>query len=93
MSESMSIAPYSRKKRLQNQIKSVLTNPYNIIVLISLILLTYLIVVPLFDMISSTFVLAQRDQRMVDGAAGDLHSLLEQTLQVNWEGNSCSNHF
>lgn len=54
-------------RRLKNQIKSVITNPYNIIVLITIVLLTYLIVLPLLDMISTTFSLAQRDIRMAGG--------------------------
>lgn len=63
---------YSRGRRLRNQIRSVITNPYNIIVLISLILLVYLIVLPLLDMLSSTFTLAARDARVAHGQAGDL---------------------
>ncbi len=60
---------YSKSKRLKNQIKAVVTNPYNVIVLIAILLLTYLIVLPLLDMISSTFELAQRDLRAVGGDA------------------------
>ncbi|MCQ2437370.1 MAG: iron ABC transporter permease [Clostridia bacterium] len=59
--------PYSRGRRLKNQIMSVITNPYNVIVLIAIILLVYLIVLPLFDMLSTTFKLAQRDLRAVPG--------------------------
>ncbi|MDO4853446.1 MAG: iron ABC transporter permease [Clostridia bacterium] len=58
---------YSRARRLKNQIASVVLNPYNVIVLIAIILLAYLIVVPLIDMVSRTFVLAQRDLRAVGG--------------------------
>lgn len=61
---------YSRTKRLKNQILSVVTNPYNVIVLIVIILLAYLIVLPLLDMISTTFTLAQRDLRQAGGEAG-----------------------
>lgn len=42
---------YSRSRRLKNQVKAVVTNPYNVIVLIAIVLLTYLIVLPLLDMI------------------------------------------
>ena len=56
---------YSKSKRLKNQIKAVVTNPYHVIVLIAILLLTYLIVLPLLDMISSTFELAQRDLRVM----------------------------
>ena len=63
---------YSKSRRLKNQIKAVVTNPYNIIVLIAVVLLVYLIVLPLLDMIATTFELAQRDIRAVGGGkAGD----------------------
>ncbi len=58
---------YSKSKRLKNQIQAVVTNPYNVIVLVAIVLLTYLIVLPLWDMIATTFKLAQRDLRV----AGD----------------------
>ena len=51
---------YSKSRRLKNQIKAVVTNPYNVIVLIAIVLLIYLIILPLLDMISTTFELAQR---------------------------------
>ena len=58
---------YSRSRRLKNQIKAVVTNPYNVIVLIAIVLLTYLIIFPLVDMLSTTFQLSQRDLRAVPG--------------------------
>lgn len=62
---------YSKSKRLKNQIRAVVTNPYNVIVLVAVILLTYLILFPLMDMLSTTFTLAQRDLRAVpDGVTG-----------------------
>ena len=57
---------YSKSRRLKNQIKAVVTNPYNIIVLIAVVLLVYLIVLPLLDMIATTFELAQRDIRCTE---------------------------
>lgn len=57
----------ARKKRVKNKLKDFFTNPYNIIVLIAIILLTYLIVYPLVDMLATTFELAQRDLRNVPG--------------------------
>ena len=63
---------YSKSRRLKNQIKAVVTNPYNVIVLIAIILLIYLIVVPLLDMIATTFQLAQRDLRAVGGGPEDV---------------------
>ena len=62
---------YSKSRRLKNQIKAVVTNPYNVIVRIAIVLLTYLIVLPLLDMISTSFTLAQKDARLAGGAAGD----------------------
>lgn len=52
---------YSKSRRFENQVKAVVTNPYNVIVLVAIVLLTYLIVLPLVDMLSTTFQLAQRD--------------------------------
>lgn len=76
---------YSKSKRLKNQIKAVVTNPYNVIVLIAIVLLTYLIVLPLLDMISTSFTLAQRDARLAGGQPGDFtlyywHRLLASEL-------------
>ena len=63
---------YSKSRRLKNQIKAVVTNPYNVIVLIAIVLLTYLIILPLLDMLSTTFQLSQRDLRAVPaGVAGE----------------------
>lgn len=62
---------YSKSRRLKNQIKAVVTNPYNVIVLVAIVLLTYLIVLPLLDMITTSFTLAQKDARLAGGAAGD----------------------
>lgn len=62
---------YSRGRRIKNQIRSVVTNPYNLIVLIALILLTYFIVLPLLDMISTSVTLAKRDVRIAGGQVGE----------------------
>jgi len=80
---------YSKSKRLKNQIKALVSNPYNIIVLIAVILLTYLIVLPLLDMFSTTFTLAKRDLRAVPGGvAGEFtlyywQRLLASKLSMN----------
>ena len=80
---------YSKSKRLKNQIKALVSNPYNIIVLIAVILLTYLIVLPLLDMLSTTFTLAKRDLRAVPGGvAGEFtlyywQRLLASKLSMN----------
>ena len=79
---------YSKSRRLKNQIKAVVTNPYNIIVLIAVVLLVYLIVLPLLDMIATTFELAQRDIRTVGGGkAGDFTLYYWQRLlasELSW---------
>ena len=59
-------------KRLKNQVRAVVTNPYNVIVLVAIVLLTYLIVLPLVDMLSTTFQLAQRDLRATGGTMADV---------------------
>ena len=56
---------YSKSRRLKNQVMAVVTNPYNVIVLIAIVLLVYLIIFPLVDMLSTTFQLSQRDLRNV----------------------------
>ena len=66
---------YSKTKRLKNQILNVVKNPYNIIVLIAVILLTLLIVVPLLDMVRETFTLARSDVRRVDGGVAGQFTL------------------
>lgn len=62
---------FSKKRRLKNKFLSVVTNPYNVIVLIVIILLAYLILLPLLDMITTTFTLAQRDVRQAGGTPGE----------------------
>ena len=59
------------KRRLKNQILNVLKNPFNMVVLVSLIILFCLIIIPLLTMISSTFTLAQGELRRVQGHVGD----------------------
>ena len=58
-------------KRLKNLILNVLKNPFNMVVLVSLVVLFCLIVIPLLTMIKSTFTLAQGELRRVDGKVGD----------------------
>ena len=59
------------KRRLKNLILNVLNNPFNMVVLVSLIILFCLIIIPLLTMISSTFTLAQGELRRVQGHVGD----------------------
>ncbi|MBQ6482952.1 MAG: iron ABC transporter permease, partial [Anaerolineaceae bacterium] len=58
-----------RWKRIKNAFLNVFTNPYNIIVLVSLIVLVYFIVVPLGDIIATTFKVQQRDIRRIPGSS------------------------
>lgn len=73
-------AQYSKSKRLTNQIKALVTNPYNIIVLVAIILLSYLILVPLLDMVSTSFTLSARDARRLKGEAGQFSLYYWQRL-------------
>ena len=59
------------KRRLKNLILNVLKNPFNMVVLVSLIILFCLIIISLLTMISSTFTLAQGELRRVQGHVGD----------------------
>jgi len=58
----------SKLRRIKNASIGYLTNPYNIIVACSIIILTYLILVPLFDMLRSTFVITVADLRRIPGS-------------------------
>lgn len=58
------------KTRLKNQFLNVVTNPFNMIVAITLIILFCLIVIPLLQMIASTFVLARAEARRQHLEAG-----------------------
>ena len=49
------------KKRLKNLILNVVTNPFNMVVLVSLVILFCLIIIPLLTMISTTFTAAQAE--------------------------------
>ncbi len=59
------------KRRFKNKILNVVKNPFNMIVAISLVILFCLIVIPLLQMIISTFTLANSELRRVHGNVGD----------------------
>ena len=59
---------FSRGRRFKNRLRNTFTNPYNVITLIAVILLAYLILVPLIEMIKTTFTLAKSDLRRVKGS-------------------------
>lgn len=52
---------YDPKKRFINTIRNAFTNPYNLIVLVALVLLGYLIVVPLVQMVLGSFQVSSLD--------------------------------
>lgn len=57
-------------KRLKNQFLSVITNPFNVIVLITLVILFCLIVIPLLQMIATTFTVAKAESRRIGQGVG-----------------------
>lgn len=59
------------KVRLKNQILNVIRNPFNMIVAVSLIILFCLIVIPLLQMVASTFTAAKSEIRRIGGDVGD----------------------
>jgi iron(III) transport system permease protein len=65
------LRPYSPYRKFRNVLKNTVSSPYNIIVIISIILLAYLILIPLFEMIRTTFTLARMDVRRTGGTAGE----------------------
>ena len=56
------------KIRLKNQILNLVKNPFNMIVAVSLVILFCLIVIPLLQMIASTFTVAKSELRRIRGA-------------------------
>ena len=56
----LGVEEFSQVRKIKNALKNLFGNPYNIIVMVTILLLVYLIVVPLIDMISTTFEAAQR---------------------------------
>ncbi|MCD8329127.1 MAG: iron ABC transporter permease [Lachnospiraceae bacterium] len=61
--------------RLKNQFLNVVTNPFNVIVLICLVILFCLIVIPLLEMIASTFTIATKSDAHMSGDAVGSFSL------------------
>lgn len=51
-------------RRFCNMVKNLLTNPYNVLTILSIMVLCYLILVPLWEIVSTTFVWTQRDIRL-----------------------------
>lgn len=62
------------KKRFKNLILNVVTNPFNMVVLVSLVVLFCLIIIPLLNMVATTFTAAQAEimrGRIQDAQVGD----------------------
>ena len=63
---------YSRYRRFNNVVFGILMKPYNVIMALSIIVLFYLIVVPVVEMVRSTFEVLPGDVRRIAGSqAGD----------------------
>lgn len=64
--------PYSKARKAKNWVRNGVRNPYNIMVAVAVAALFCLVIIPLFEMIATTFELASQDVRRVSGAeAGD----------------------
>ena len=59
---------YSRSRRFRNSVANYFKNPYNILVLISAVLLIALVIFPLLEMIATTFKVASSDVRRIKGS-------------------------
>lgn len=71
-------------RRLKNQIEAFLLNPYYLIVLLVIILLSYLIVVPLVEMLKTSLTLDPQDVSRVEGGiAGEWTTYYWERLLLN----------
>ncbi|OHE62719.1 MAG: ABC transporter permease [Treponema sp. GWB1_62_6] len=61
-------APSRFLEKSGNMLVSLFTNPYNVISLVSLVLLAYLIVVPVGEMVRTSFTWQPKDARLVETA-------------------------
>lgn len=68
-------AGFSRKRRFANRVRSIVKNPYHIMVAVSVILMVYLILIPLGQMIVQTLTLAQADVGRVEGGREGMFTL------------------
>lgn len=64
-------ASFSRRKRCLNWLKNAFTNPYNLLMIVSIVALSVLVVWPLLQMVLTTFQLAPSEARRVKGTPGD----------------------
>ena len=61
--------PFS-KERFKNQVKGVVCNPFNLMTLLSFILLFCLVVIPLLSLVKDSFVVGQSEARRAGAPAG-----------------------
>lgn len=61
--------PPMTRERFKNQFRNLVGNPFNVIVMFTLILLFALIVIPLLAMVQNTFVVAKSELRSIPGAS------------------------
>ena len=61
--------PPMTRERFKNQFRNLVGNPFNVIVMVTLILLFALIVIPLLAMVQNTFVVAKSELRSIPGAS------------------------
>ena len=59
---------HSRLRWFKNKVVGAIKNPYNVVVFILLVTLSYLIILPLFEMIYSTFFVSFGDLRHIPGS-------------------------
>ncbi|MGI5092741.1 hypothetical protein [Treponema socranskii] len=64
--------PYSRLRRAKNIFRDWFMNPYNLLVIASIIVLLFFVVVPLLEMVFTSFQVDVKDvSRIKKSAAGD----------------------
>ncbi|MCI5956575.1 MAG: iron ABC transporter permease [Clostridiales bacterium] len=71
LQNEMEVPSFSKSRRWRNRLKNTFTNPYNLLVLVSVIALGVLVVWPLLQMIFTTFQLSAADARRAKGSAGE----------------------
>ncbi len=59
-------------RRLKNQVLNIVCNPFNLIVLVSIVALIYLVAFPLANVLKTTFTLAKTEARITGGEEGAL---------------------
>ena len=68
--ERYRVPPYSAARKWRNRITAIFKSPYHVMVMVAVVVLSYLILVPLFEMIATTFTLARPEARRTGGETG-----------------------